>query len=628
MRVFWIRFAALCMTLWFGLRLALALSLPAQSVGDRLVALGFGLGSDLQALALLGGLAAAGFLLTGRRCAVLWLTLAVVLFALMFATDALYWAEFQTRVGRVALHYIVYFREVLEFADEQVYLSYYALPAVVLAWLAARWLGRWLPPAFTPAHRLGFLGWLAAAALVLAFGQAWPTGHSRPLNQLGSNGYLEMLFAARVDLAAWEGVYWSCQAAGETAADGGACAIDSGLPPATGAASPTPALAPRSRQGDGLPAPNADGFRHLLLVIEESMGGENWRDPERRRKYMPQLAALAQQGLYFDRVYATGSRTIRGLEAILNGYPPLPGKALSQRPGFERMPSLPRVLGNAGFHTVFVYAGWPNFTNFFNYWRGIGFQEMLQREDFAERKASLLARQEQGGCEDCWFETSWGAADEFLFERALAEMDRRTAVHDRVMLATLTLSNHLPFDFPDGRVPFPSDERRQEHVIAYADWALGEFIRQADGRPWLEDTLVVIVADHGPDVPGGALVPADNFQVPLVMYNPAKLAPAVIAHHGSTMSLAVTLLELLDVPATEPLYGGNLLRGELPLAPVEEDYHVGVLGPDHLTVLARDGALHGWRYDGRRLLFDQPNMRQARQAAALFGDAHRRFYGG
>ena len=628
MRAFWIRFAILCMTLWFGLRLALALSLPAQSVGDRLAAMGLGLGSDLQALALLGGVAAAGLLLTGRRFAVLGLMLAVALFALVFATDALYWAEFQTRVGRVALHYIVYFREVVEFANEQVYLSYYVPPAAALAWLAARWMSRWLPPAFTSADRLGFVGWLAAAALVLAFGQAWPTGHSRPLNQLASNGYLEMLFAARVDLAAWEGVYWSCGADGETAADGGACAIDNGLPPAVGAAPPTPA--PQGREGDGSPAPSPDagGFRHLLLVIEESMGGENWRDPERRRKYMPQLAALAQRGLYFDRVYATGSRTIRGLEAILNGYPPLPGKALSQRPGFERMPSLPRVLGNAGFHTVFVYAGWPNFTNFFNYWRGIGFQEMLQRGDFAERKAELLARQEQGGCEDCWFETSWGAADEFLFERVLAEMDRRTAVHDRVMLATLTLSNHLPFDFPDGRVPFPSDERRLEYVIAYADWALGEFIRQAAGRPWLEDTLVVVVADHGPDVPGSALVPADNFQVPLVMYNPAKLAPEVIAHHGSTMSLAVTLLELLDVPATAPLYGGNLMRGELPLAPVEEDYHVGVLGPDHLTVLARNGELYGWRYDGRRLRFDQPNMRQARQAAALFGDAHRRFYGG
>lgn len=631
MRTFWLRFAALCMVLWFGLRAALALSLPAQSAGDRLVGMGLGFGSDLQALALLGGLLAVGFLLTGRRFAVLWLVLAVAFFALMFATDALYWVEFQTRVGRVALHYIVYFREVVQFAHEQIHLAYYVPPALALAWLAARWMARWLPSTFTPAHRLGFLGWLAAAALVLAFGQAWPTGHSRPLNQLASNGYLEMLFAARVDLAAWDGVYWSCGTAGETAADGGApCAADDGLEAMKGAAAGAGASASHSQDLGGVPAPNlgAGEFRHLLLVIEESMGGENWRDPQRRRKYMPQLAALAQRGLYFDSVYATGSRTIRGLEAILNGYPPLPGKALSQRQGFERAPSLPRVLGNAGFHTVFVYAGWPNFTNFFNYWRGIGFQEMLQRKDFAERKAELVMRQEQEGCEDCWFETSWGAADEFLFERVLTEMDRLTALHERVLLATLTLSNHLPFDFPDGRINFPSDERRQEYVIAYADWALGEFIRQVDERPWLEDTLVVVVADHGPDVPGSALVPADNFRVPLVVYNPVRLAPQVIAHHGSTMSLAVTLLELLGVPATEPLYGGNLMRGELPLAPVEEDYHVGVLGPRHLTVLARDGALYGWRYAGGRLLLDQPDMQQAQQAAALFGDAHRRFYGG
>lgn len=631
MRAFWVRFAALCMLLWFGLRAALALSLPAQSVGDLLVGMVLGLGSDLQALALLGGLLAAGFLLTGRRFAVLWLTSAVAFFALMFATDALYWVEFQTRVGRVALHYIVYFREVVQFAQEQVYFIYYVPPALALAWLVARWMARWLPAAFRPAHRWGFLGWLAAAALVLAFGQAWPTGHSRPLNQLASNGYLEMLFAARFDLAAWDGVYWSCGTEGETAPDGGAsCAADQGLEAVQSAAPGAGAAASQGQDGSGLPGPNpgVGGFRHLLLVIEESMGGVNWRDPERRRKYMPQLAALAERGLYFDGVYATGSRTIRGLEAILNGYPPLPGKALSQREGFERAPSLPRVLGNAGFRTLFVYAGWPNFTNFFNYWRGIGFQETLQREDFAERKAELMKRQEQEGCADCWFETSWGAADEFLFERVLAEMDRLTAQHERVMLAALTLSNHLPFDFPDGRVRFPSNERRQEYVIAYADWALGEFMRQVDERPWLEDTLVVVVADHGPDVPGSALVPADNFRVPLVVYNPAKLAPQVIEHHGSTMSLAVTLLEMLGVPATEPLYGGNLLRGELPLAPVEEDYHVGVLGPRRLTVLARDGALYGWRYDGRRLLFDQPDMQQARQAAALFGDAHRRFYGG
>ena len=606
MTPFWLRFAILCMALWCGLRLMLALSLPEQAVLDRLVAMGVGLGSDLQALAVVGGVLAAGFLV-GRRFAPVWLGLMFLPFAAMFATDALYWSEFQTRMGRVVLHYIIHLREVTAFADEQIYLSYYLLPATVLAWLVARGMARWLPDAFTRAHRLGFLGWMAAAALVLAFGQAWPTGHSRPLNQLGSNGYLEVLFAARVDLAAWEGAYWTCGADAATA-DGGACRTDGGSPAG-------PALTPVAENSSAVdsarPETAAADFQHLLLVIEESLAGDNWWDLERRRKYMPQLAALAQRGRYFDRIFATGSRTIRGLEAILNGYPPLPGKALSQREGFERAPSLARVLGNAGFHTVFVYGGWPNFTSFFDYWRGIGFQEMLSRYDF----------------EDRWFETSWGVADEILFERVLAEMDRLTAVHDRVLLTTLTLSNHLPFDFPDGRVPFPSDERRQDYVIAYADWALGEFIRQVDERPWLEDTLVVVVADHGPDMPGVALLPANNFRVPLVLYNPVKLLPEVIEHHGSTMSLAVTLLDLLGVPATEPLYGWNLMQGGQSLAPVEEDYHIGVLGPDHLTVLARGGALYGWRYDGRRLLFDQPDMQQARQAATLFGDAHRRFYG-
>ena len=610
MKTFWLRFAILCMALWFGLRLVLALSLPEQSAMQRLAALGVGLGSDLQALALLGGALAAGFL-AGRCFAPLWLGLMFLFFALAFATDALYWLEFQTRVGRVVLHYIIHPLEVVAFVDEQIHLSYFLLPAVALAWLVTRGMVRWLPDGFTHGQRLGFLGWMGAAALVLAFGQAWPKGHSRPLNQLASNGYLEVLFAARVDLAAWDGVYWSCAAGAAATAVADPCSVAG---TADGSAGSTKALTPASRNSGAASAAlqaDAPDFRHLLLVIEESLAGDNWWDLERRRKYMPQLAALVRKGRYFDHIFATGSRTVRGLEAILNGYPPLPGKALAQRGGFERAPSLVRMLGNAGFHTVFVYGGWPNFTNFFDYWRGIGFQDRLSRYDF----------------EDRWFETSWGVADEILFERVLAEMDRRTAVHDRVMLATLTLSNHLPFDFPDGRIPFPSDERRQDYVIAYADWALGQFIRQAEQRPWLEDTLLVVVADHGPDVPGVALLPADNFRVPLVMYNPAKLSPEVIERHGSTMSLAVTLLDMLGVPATEPLYGWNLMRGGPLLAPVEEDYHVGVLGPAHLTVLARGGALYGWRYDGRRLLFDRPDMAQARQAAALFGDAHRRFYG-
>ncbi len=582
MRAFWIRCAISYLGLWLVLRVLLALMAADEPPIGRLAAIGIGFGSDLQALLLVFGWLSAGFL-AGQRFAVFWLGLTVLVVVVGFVADILYWSEFQTRLGRLVVHYVRYVREVVAFIEDQLHLSYFVLPLAAVTWLIARWQGRWLPPAFSRFHRLGFCGWVAAAALVLVFGRHGPVGPSRPLNNLGSNSYLEILFATRVDLTEWEGAYW---------------------PPGDEVV-PVRVLPNRPK------APPPARFKHLLLVIEESFGGELWWDLEQRGEYMPQLAAIAERGLYLDRIYATGSRTIRGLEAILNGYPPLPGVALSQREGFERLPSLPRVLGEAGVYTSFVYGGWPGFTSFFDYWRGIGFHEMLSRYDF----------------EDRWFETSWGVADEILFDRVLKEMDRLTALHDRVMLATLTVTNHLPFDFPAGRIDHPSDERRQKYAVAYADWALGEFIRQAHEHPWFADTLVVVVADHGPDGLGSPLVPADRFRVPLVLYNPTRLAPRVISNHGSSMSLAVTLLELLGAPATERLYGWNLLAGQDTLAPVEEDYHFGLLGPDRLTVLARGGEVYGWGYDGQRLRPGRPDLQQARQAAALFGEAHARFYG-
>ncbi|MCY4565661.1 MAG: LTA synthase family protein, partial [Gammaproteobacteria bacterium] len=273
-------------------------------------------------------------------------------------------------------------------------------------------------------------------------------------------------------------------------------------------------------------------------------------------------------------------------------------------------PSLPRELGRAGFRTMFVYGGWPGFTSFHDYWRRIGYHEMLDRYDFDDR----------------WFETSWGVADEILFDKVLQEMDRLAAGFDRVMLTTLTVSNHRPFDFPDGRIDYPSDERRREYVIAYADWALGEFFDEAERRPWFDETLFVVAVDHGPVHAGPALVPAQGYRVPLVFYSPGKLQPAVIEHQGSIMSLAVTLFELLGITPEESFYGRSLLRGDGPV-PVELHHEVGMLGRDRMTVLVRGGGLLGWRYDGEKLTPDEPGLAQAVEAEALFRGAHERLYG-
>ena len=608
---FWLWFAGLWFVPGLAFRVYIAHGLNEESVGDRVLAVLTGCVSDVQALFLVLAFLGLGFLV-GARFARWWLGVTLAAVAVVFAAECAYWLEFQSRFDRFVLHYAEYPREVLVFLDEQFFLGLIGIPFAILVWLTTRRISRCLPEKVTGRDRAICVLWGLLGTVVIAFGSPGVAGHSRHLHHLSSNAYLGVLMAARVDESVWEGFYWRpdpgdpavARALAESAPEAGAHRTDSAAAATEGAA--TAAFAEGMHPGGSRPEP----FRHVVLIIEESLGGEFWRDPAQRARYLPELKSLAERGLSFESVYATGGFTIRGLEAILNAYPPLPGVVVTTEPHLERLPSLPRELGRAGYRTVFVYGGWPGFTSFHDYWRRIGYHEMLDRYDFDDR----------------WFETSWGVADEILFARVLEEMDRLTSAFERVMLTTLTVSNHRPFDFPDGRIDYPSDERRREYVVAYADWALGEFFAAAERRPWFDDTLFVVAVDHGPVHAGPALVPAAGNRVPLVFYSPGKLAPAVIEHQGSIMSLAVTLFELLGVTPEESFYGRSLLRGDGPV-PVELHHEVGILARDRLTVLVRGGGLLGWRYDGETLTPDQPDLLQAVRAEALFRGAHERLYG-
>ena len=613
---FWLWFAGLWFCPGLAFRVYVAYGLKEESVRDRFVAVLTGFVSDLQALFLVFAFLGLGFLV-GARFARWWLGCTLAAVAIVFIADCTYWLEFQSRFDRFVLHYAEYPREVLVFLDEQFFVGLLGVPFAVLVWLVTRWISRWLPERMTGLDRAVCGLWILMGVGVAATASPGVAGHSRHLHHLSSNGYLGILMAVGVDESVWDGFYWRPDPADPDVARAlaASAAHDSGqgagARPAESAAAAAKAVASAADYGrDGPAAAAPEAFRHVILIIEESLGGEFWRDAGKRARYMPRLKALAEGGLSFESIYATGGFTIRGLEAMLNGYPPLPGVVVTTEPRLERLPSLPRELGRAGFRTVFVYGGWPGFTSFHDYWRRIGYHEMLDRYDFDDR----------------WFETSWGVADEILFDKVLEEMDRLAAAFDRVMLTTLTVSNHRPFDFPDGRIGYPSDERRREYVIAYADWALGEFFDAAERRPWFDDTLFVVAVDHGPVHAGPALVPAQGFRVPLVFYSPGKLKPAVIGHQGSIMSLAVTLFELLGIAPEESFYGKSLLSGDGPV-PVELHHEVGMLGRDRMTVLVRGGGLLGWRYDGEQLTPDEPGILQAVQADALFRGAHERLYG-
>ena len=189
------------------------------------------------------------------------------------------------------------------FLEDQFSLSAFVLPFLVVVWLVSRWLSKPLPAV---CGRLVGAGVALTGLLVAALVEQPVVGYSRHLNQLASNGVVGVLTAVKVDPRNWT-----------------APKAELRPPPARLVPTEHPVAA------------------HLVLIIEESFAGRNWTDPVLKARYLPRFSALEKQSVVFNNLYATGSRTTRGLEAILNGFPPLPGISTTERPGFARLPSLP-----------------------------------------------------------------------------------------------------------------------------------------------------------------------------------------------------------------------------------------------------------------------------------------------
>ncbi|MEM8498253.1 MAG: sulfatase-like hydrolase/transferase [Pseudomonadota bacterium] len=519
----------------------------------------------------------------------LFLAISILLWILFVIVDVFFWIDFDGRADRLVFHYLAYPVEVLVFLEDQFALSLLILPLLFVVYLIHR---QFLPGLKGLQQSIeSTTGVWATAAVCLVGGlvqwqlqpmMPWPSRH---LNDLGSNGMQKVLYASLIDETQWEGVY----------------------------AKPSPAdRASVTRPGPAANTPSgiSSSAKHVLLIIEESLAGPNWWNLQRRAQYMPHFDRWRKKGIYLNHVMATGTRTTRGVEAILHGLPPLPGIALNQRDGYEKLSSLPRELQNAGFETSFVYGGWPGFSNFKPYWSNIGFNTVYTRDDFSNK----------------WFETSWGVADEILFERVLAEMDEKTQTHERVFVSTLTVSNHRPYDFPKGRIQYPADERKQEYAVAYADWALGQFLDMAEQKPWFKDTLIVITPDHGPNPEGDSLIPIDSYRLPAIMLVPGH-SPSERRGVGSLMDVPMTIVRTLGLPNTESFIGRNLLAENVSgVAPVEHDYLMGLYDGHSLTVLRRNERLAAWQRGSHGELEPaEPQQEMSQAALSLFRYTHERY---
>lgn len=546
-------------------------------------------------LAMLGMLAALPLFLSpwlghsprATRWTAIWFRVCWLLLAIMEAATPQFLAEYDTRPNRLFFIYLVYPEEVLSMLWTGYKLS---VGGAIIGVAAMLWIGFKLFPlnALPDARRAW--GWRPVLSVVfaaLAFISIRGTLQHRPINPstvafandamvnaLALNSFYSVTYAAyrMKDERSAESLY------GDMAPEEAIAIVrtTAGLP----ATPDNPAIPTLHRQQASL---TVDKPRNLVLIVEESLGAQ-FVGSLGGQNLTPELDALAQEGWFFTRTYATGTRSVRGLEALTTGFPPTPAEAVVKMPNAQTgFFTLAELLGRQGYGSRFLYGGEAHFDNMRGFFLGNGFDEVVDLPRFSTKPE---------------FVGSWGASDEDMFKE-LDHLLMQQRGKPEFILA-FSVSNHSPWEYPEGRITPDGEPDTVENTVRYADWALGRFFETARTRPYWDDTVFLVVADHDARVYGATDIPVERFHIPALILG-GSIAPRTDDRLISQIDLPPTLLSLIGISSEHPMIGSDLTVRSPGRAIMQFGDNYGYLRGDQLLVLRpnRDPQQYRWTPEGQ-----------------------------
>ncbi len=281
---------------------------------------------------------------------------------------------------------------------------------------------------------------------------------------------------------------------------------------------------------------------NLVIILEESLGAE-YVGCLGGMPLTPNLDRLSREGLLFTDLYSTGTRTVRGIEAVISGFLPTPGESVvaleNSRQDFF---TIAELLKRGGYHTEFIYGGKSTFDNMKSFFIGNGFTAIHDQDSF----------------KDPVFLGSWGVSDEDLFNKA---HETFISHGEKPFFALiLTTTNHDPFEFPDGRIElYEQSESSRYNAIKYTDYALGLFFDKAKTAAYYENTLFLVIADHSTRLRGQELIPINKFHIPGLIIAPG-IKTGTYDRVASQIDMPATVLDIMGISCSHPMIGQSLLN--------------------------------------------------------------------
>ena len=503
-----------------------------------------------------------------------------IIFLFITVSEWFFWDEFQVRFNFIAVDYLMFTQEVIDNINQS-----YPMPAIISGLTIIGLLIGWAVQKYGVVKWIttGSLTWGKAAgqaALFAAVVIAVSFGFSQRQVPHFNNEYNREL--------AKNGIYAFCAAFWESEIDYERFYQKLPKEEALGRArqlleTETAVLADKNNVEDLRRVIKRDGPEkrwNVVLISVESLSAEFSKryKPSTKKNITPMLDKLCDEGLWFRRMYATGTRTVRGLEALTLSVPPTPGQSIVWRQGKnEGLFSLGSLFKARNYDVSYVYGGDAKF-DFMRYF-------------FSENGYRVVDRESKSP-KDWTFNNAWGVSDEDMFRWATEEADHNAAQNKPFFMHIMTVSNHRPFTFPEGRIDMPSNSGR-DAAVKYSDYAIGTFIEQAKSKPWFANTLFVVVADHCAESAGKVELDVTKYHIPCVFYNPGLIKPDVVKALCSQIDVAPTIAGLLNWSYTTRFYGQDMLLWGYPpgkrRAFVSNYQKIALMNEDTLTILKPKG---------------------------------------
>jgi phosphoglycerol transferase MdoB-like AlkP superfamily enzyme len=577
-------FAGFCflslLTSWFVLRLILLVAFrpPGLALPALLAALLSGFQRDIF-VALLETIPLAIWMLllpdrsfqAGWHRVLLWGGGFIFWFAQFFLlfVEFFFFDEFQARFNTVAVDYLLYPYEVFINIWESYHVGVVlaVCAALSLGWLfaASRLFARMWERPFSFKARLAHLGAMSALAALLAPTFNLKGAHvssDRTLNEIANNGALSFLAAAWTHNLDYSAFY-------KTISKDEAYQRTRRLLTEPNTEFEEPGQSIRRRVAGDPARPRLN----VVILLEESLGSEFWGCLGRTNTLTPEMDKLAaEEGMLFTHLFASGNRTVRGFEGVLSSFPPLPGDSIVKRDRSDNVETIARVLKRDGYDSVFLYGGRGLFDGMRSFAVRNGYDRFVEQKHF----------------EHPTFTTIWGVCDEDLLLRAVEEFREMSKAGQPFCGTILSVSNHKPFTYPQGKIPENPDWKMREHAVKYSDYALGQFFRAARKEAFWTNTIFAVVADHGSRVYGAQSIPTRSYEIPLLIVGPAVVkGPSRVARLGGSLDVPTTILGMIGRSYQSMFFGRDLLAGqpERDRTLLNHNRDIGLLTRDRLVVL-------------------------------------------